>query len=527
MGLFGRLKETLANATGGLSPEALASLTPEQRAAYDAKMSDVQAVQQQAASAKADSDAQHAASVARRPLYGPAGEWVFGSSTPGGLTPEQIATKTPAEMLASTRAQSTSQVKDLLTNSLGRTSPPAAPGPSDGPLLDRRQHGVERAARDAARQPYNAEHPSPVVFTRLATRGKTQIEEVAAYLASSGLAARPDLVYGLYRVPDRISPALGGSEAGRVVEWDIVHGAQSALAPTNVPVVATFIDGQDRMVRRHVGEPSVLDEDLGVVALASQGIGPEQTLGIARHLVIRSYSHGEDGSSGPISHVTGMHVFRPGSGGADALAEIPRPIDVPFDGPGGVRVVALNWGAVARAVQPQPQRAPIIPSPFPYLPSTAQELIRMYIEIVGLRPNDCYATAVTEDGPHELGRQTWLAGGLVEWETFGDLQPCADGKERRRMAGGWLVLITHRDLPEYEAGRARWAAYQAEVLQAALEHGTELRRPVDPPVLAGIPKGLRRIVRGTEKVIDVFAADSPNDVLAELPPHRYCSPAIE
>lgn len=64
------------------------------------------------------------------------------------------------------------------------------------------------------RQPYLAEHRPPVVFAP-ATRGKTQIEEVATYLASSGLVARPDLVYGLYRVPDRISPALGGSENGR------------------------------------------------------------------------------------------------------------------------------------------------------------------------------------------------------------------------------------------------------------------------------------------------------------------------
>ena len=524
MGLFDRIKETISTATSGPSEETLASLTPEQRAKYDEQMAMADAARGQAALAKAESDAAHALSVAQRPLHGPAGEWVFGSTDVGGLSPEQIATMTPAEMTAWSASQTTAQFKDLLKNPFGKTKAPVTPtSPATGSVGRDAQVAVERAARDSARQPYLAEQRAPVVFARLATRGTTQIEEVTAYLASSGLAGRPDLVYGLYRVPDRISPALGGSEGARVVEWDIVHASTATLAPVPVTSTAAFFDGQERSVRRRVGEPSVLDEDLGVAALATAGIGPEQTIGIARQLIVRHYSQGEGGQSDMICHVTGIHVFGPAG---EALGQIPRPIDVPATGPPGVHVEALNWGAVARAVHPRPHHASTVPSPFPYLPGTAQELIRMYIEVVGLHPNDCYATSVTEDVARTLGGQEWRAGGLIEWPTtFGDSLPCADGKDRRRVAGGWLVVLAYRDRPEYAAGRERWVAYQREVLQASLENGTGLRRPVELPALDSIPGGLRQLFKAAEKFDDVFSSDDDaRRLLSKLPEHRYCSP---
>lgn len=276
MGLFDRIKSTVSTLTSEPSPEALAKLTPEQRAKYEAQMAKVAAVQGQAAQAKADVDAEHRERVAKRALHGPAGEQVYGSSATVGLTPEQIATMTPAEMGALTRSQSKSQLKGLLSNPLGRKEHVAAPmAPPSEVARDRNeQAAIERAARDEARRPYLAEHRAPLVFSRLATRGKTQIEEVSAYLASSGLVTRPDLVYGLYRVPDRITPSLGGSEDGRVVEWDVVHAAPAPLPPSSVPVTATFIDGQVPVVQRRVGQPSVVDEDLGVAALSAIGLGP-------------------------------------------------------------------------------------------------------------------------------------------------------------------------------------------------------------------------------------------------------------
>ena len=72
----------------------------------------------------------------------------------------------------------------------------------------------ERAARDKARAPYNAPERVPVHISRLMTRGKTQLDEVLAYVNGSGLS--PDRMFGVYRVPDRISQALTPhSEKGR------------------------------------------------------------------------------------------------------------------------------------------------------------------------------------------------------------------------------------------------------------------------------------------------------------------------
>ncbi len=529
MGLFDRIKATIATATSGMSEETLASLTPEQRAKYEARMAEVALAQGQAAQAKAEVDAEHRARVAQRALHGPAGEQVYGSSATVGLSPEQIATMSPKEMTAWTLSQSKSQMKELFTNPLGRVAPTAPPmAPPPGVQRDRvEQAAFERAARDAARQPYLAEHRAPLVFSRLATRGRTQIEEVAAYLAASGLVARPDLVYGLYRVPDRISPAQGGSEAGRVVEWDVVHAAPSPIPPSPLPVATTFFDGREQLVQRRVGQPAVLDEDLAVAALSAAGIGPEHTLGVARHLVMRRYSDGENGAGELISHVTGVYTFRPSGPGADPLLLLPRPIHVPDRGVPGVHVEALNWGAVARAVQPRPHHPYLVPSPFPYLPSTPQELIRMYVEVVGVRPNDCYATSVTEDRARDMvAGEEWLAGGLISWSSMGEPQPCADGKDRRRFAGGWLVILAYRDRPEYHVGRQRWEAYQTNVLQASLENGTDLRGPVESPPLDGIPRGLQKVIRAIEKVDSVLDTDAERTELNRIPQHRYCWPPV-
>ena len=295
----------------GPSEEALASLTPEQRAAYDTQTETGVAAQ---ATATAAAPATVADSVAKRPLRGPAGEFVHGSETQGVmLSDEQIAAMTPAELMAWQSQQSKDQFKDLLKNPFGGRKAPAPPmAPASGASVDRAQQiEIERSARDTARRPYLAEHPTPVVFARLATRSKTQIEEVTAYLASSGLAGRPDLVYGLYRVPDHISPGSLRGDRGRVVEWDIVHAAPAGLSPTTTAPTTVFFDGEERWVARRTGEPSVADEELVLAYLVAAGIGPEQCLGIARSLVIRSEGGGEGETSYTFSRVTGAHRSTP------------------------------------------------------------------------------------------------------------------------------------------------------------------------------------------------------------------------
>jgi hypothetical protein len=108
------------------------------------------------------------------------------------------------------------------------------------------QRRTERAARDELRAPYLAPDRRPVRITRVATRGKTQLPEIADYLASSGLAGRPDLVYGAYRVPDLISPSSFGSERGSPGDglgglWLLIGGSVALVL--GVPVAMRWRAG--------------------------------------------------------------------------------------------------------------------------------------------------------------------------------------------------------------------------------------------------------------------------------------------
>ena len=234
---------------------------------------------------------------------------------------------------------------------------------------------VERAAvaadehrrRDDARARYLASPVPPVTITRIATRGRTQHDDVAQFLASSGIAARPDLVYGVFRVPDRISPLMPGSEDGRVVEWAVVHRAPAGAA-TRLPQWSAF-DADKPLVARTDGQPSVLDEDVVIAALTATGLGPQHCLGISRDIRMEKISGwvGESGDGDPIC-MRGLSGVR----GLTPHATLPatNSVDVPLGGQPGVHVEVMNWSAVAQAVHPRPQRGPEIPSPFPYLPAT-------------------------------------------------------------------------------------------------------------------------------------------------------------
>ena len=144
--------------------------------------------------------------------------------------------------------------------------------------------------------------------------------------------------------------------------------------------------------------------------------------------------------------------------------------------PAGVRIELLNWDAIAAVVHPVRQHRPYLPSRFPYLPLTPQELLRAYLEIVGVAPHDSYGAQVTYDQPLDLLGRTSTSS-HVRKTTGGDELPCADGKPRVRMHGGAHVVLAYRDSPAYAEGRRRWAAYEAEVLQADLSHDTDAAPP--------------------------------------------------
>ena len=265
-----------------------------------------------------------------------------------------------------------------------------------------------------------------------------------------------------------------------------------------LPNVARFDAGEHR-VRRAYGQPSVLDEDLALAWLTGAGVRPEACLGVARDVVmeagadLRDLGAGETGAVG-VARVTGVAAFHTTSHVPPGL------VDVPFDGVAGTYVEVLNWAAVRQVVHPRPQKGPETPSPFPYLPSTPQEVLLAYLEVVGLQPGDCYGAEVTVDEMSGYGPVTSTTGeslGMDDLRLGGyEESVCVDGKSRTRLQCGSLVVVSYRDRPEYAEGRNRWRAYQDNVLFARMHLKTGARREIADE-FEGVPGGgaLRAVSR--------------------------------
>ncbi|MET0683677.1 MAG: hypothetical protein ABW060_00090 [Solirubrobacteraceae bacterium] len=380
----------------------------------------------------------------------------------------------------------------------------------DDPAAWERQMLAELAARDLVRAPYLAPGRERVRIMRVATRPGKQVADLAAQLAASGLAGRPDLVHGAYRVPDLISPGRLGGEP--LVEWDVVHCADAPLPPAPAPAHLT-LDAREGWVLRAPGEPRPLDEDVALDILARAGAGPERTLAIARDVAIEKRGGADESSGFSIdAFVRGVHVLVAADASAAvgaAAAGAPRRL---AEGPpDGVVVDVLQWDAIARAVQPVRQQRARIPSPFPYLPLTPQELLSAYLEIVGVASADAYAAQVTHDRRFDLASRS-SASGHVRRTGGGPPMPCADGKARERMAGGHHVVVAYRDRPEYAQGRARFDAYAERELCAFLRRALNLRAPVPRP-----PGRLERTVDRVADVAEFFTMDPSTD---DTPPDR-------
>ena len=193
-----------------------------------------------------------------------------------------------------------------------------------------------------------------------------------------------------------------------MVEWDIVHAATEPLPPADAPADIYF-DAEATWVARRIGEPSVLDEDLALAYLAQAGIGPELTLGIARHVTIDPRGGDSEASDSRMTaRVRGVHAFHPRSVGGNVAHDMgaAAPLDLPAGPPAGVHVELVNWDVIAQAVHPVRQQRPWLPSPFPYLPLTPQELLRAYLAIVGIAPQDSYGVQVTYGRPLNLLART-------------------------------------------------------------------------------------------------------------------------
>ena len=135
------------------------------------------------------------------------------------------------------------QTKQTVRSVLGRAEVPQLEDPGEQRAASPRH---ERAARDGARAlPRAATGPDrhqPARHARQdAARGGARLPQRRA-------GWRPDRVFGVYRVPDRISRRVTPhSEKGRVVEWDVVH------APTRAGTLARASSRPSFARRRAVG----------------------------------------------------------------------------------------------------------------------------------------------------------------------------------------------------------------------------------------------------------------------------------
>ena len=168
-------------------------------------------------------------------------------------------------------------------------------------------------------------------------------------------------------------------------------------------------------------------------------------------------------------------------------------------------------------MHPLRQHRPPLPSPFPYLPLDPQELLRAYLGIVGLSPADTYAAQVTYDRRFDLMPRTSRSAHVRRTGGGPDL-PCADGKPRKRMAGGHHIVVAYRDRPAYAEGRARFDAYAERELCAFLRRGLGLRAPLPEP-----PGRLERTADRVADVVEFFSMEAWYDGGEEDAP-RYCRP---
>jgi hypothetical protein len=337
------------------------------------------------------------------------------------------------------------------------------PAEDEDPAERERIAAGERAARDRARAPYCPPAVPELAFTRFSTTGKEQLADVERALRETGLAAHPERVYGVYRVPDR-HDLKRRREGDALVEWEIVH-VPGALAPAADAVLVAGFKRSDHWAARRPGQPVVLDEDVAGALVSRARVDPGDCFGVHRLLDVR----GTESEAGThwVPVVEGVLLFsRPLAAITAAqqamTAEAPLAIEAP-----PFHVEVLDWEAVAAWVSPHRYGPHRVPSPLPHLPSTWQELLEAYVQVVGLRSEDTYGAQVTRAGDRAIADLS-----MASWSKnlHGD---------RSVMHVAEHVVIAYRDRADYEAGRARWRAYQEEVLRARLDHLTGVRPPIE------------------------------------------------
>src|SRR3954453_6612714 len=312
----------------------------------------------------------------------------------------------------------------------------------------------ERAARDAAPAPYRG--GDAPAFTRFTTSGHAQLQDVPTRLQTLD----PADVYGVYRVPDRLGRLGSGGEGKAQVEWEIAHRPNPRAAALTVHTSA--FPRAAHIAARRPGDESVLDEDVAGELARRARLDPEDSYGLTRLLQIRGVDFGEGASWS--AELEGVLLFTRADleeslRAMAAEAPLAR-LDSPF------HLELLDWEAVAAYNAPFRGGGRRVPAPPPHLPTDAQELLSAYVEVVGLRPEDCYGVQLTR------GRE-----GVVADLSLASLRQNFSADKSRFHATEHVVLA-YRDSEALREGRARWSAYQRDVLRARLDHLSGVRPPV-------------------------------------------------
>lgn len=487
------------------------SIKGYKQAVSDAYATNAEMQAEAAAAAPATTKVANAAAPPEtRALLGDAGDVVYGPEFFESTAPEAYAAMSFKDMM-----------KQGWSEALSQGSSTVAPAPPPASNADRpRVAAEELTARQAALAPYLAPGRPPVELTRIAVGKKASLPDVAAAIAATGLDG--SRIFGVARVPDQI-------QGGDVVEWQIVHVGGSGAVTGSTPLAVVEFEAADQLVGRCIGEPSVLDEEIGLAYLRGAGISARQCVGICRQLAVRHFGGGDDGTPSVVAAVTGAIVFHHAdlpTGEAERMRRA-APLTLGADVVDGIHVEVLNWRVISDALGRSPHTAVPVPSRFPHLPNTADELLQTYLAIVGIDPADCYSAQVTEDTRRNLiGSLTSQRAYTFRAGTAGADFPCADGTVRPRLIGGSHVVVVHRDDPAYVEGRERWAAYQQHVLDSRLERGTGLRRPVERPDFESLPGGLRGLARAVDKV-DRAWNNEVHEIKGADRPHRYCWPPLD
>ena len=322
--------------------------------------------------------------AAARRCYGPAGLAVYG---PEVQSPDELARQSIGGSLRFARIELGRQTKQTCQHPCSaaprsrRSSDPGERARHAAPSAPPATRRARRTSRRTA---------SPIHISRLSHARQDPARRGPR--ATSTAAASPRIaIFGVYRVPDRISQALTphSERAGR-------SSGTSSTSPIpagpSAPLVATVVRR-----RRAVGRaPAPVSRRCSTRSsrsrsASSAGIGPEQCAGLARVLGVPDaarWRRRRELARPVCTLVRGVVAVHPQAAtrAPTSACAPPRRCSLHRTAAASTSRSSTGHAIAVRGAHPCSPHPPSVPSPFPYLPATPQELLRAYLEVVGVQP---------------------------------------------------------------------------------------------------------------------------------------------